>query len=334
MAKNTIRTYSTTAASNTDVGGVDIQGTAPASNMDDSVREIMSHLAETNAGTAPLDDTFSLCDPADATKKFRFDGGNITAGQTRVFTVPDADMVLGNIPNANDGAALGSATKSWSDLFLASGGVFNFNNGNYTVTHSSGILTFSGVIAAASTIEVGHATDTTISRGAAGFIAVEGNRVPSPASQAAGDILYRDTNEWARLPKGTALQELRMNSGATAPEWATPIFSKSFESTQQTITAGGSLTLAHSLGTKPKHYLIVLQCTTAELGFSIGDETLVNPSNTDIDDARGATIVPDSTNMNIRFGSNANTFSILRYDTGSNANITNASWRLVVRAWA
>jgi hypothetical protein len=68
-------------------------------------------------------------------------------------------------------------------------------------------------------IELGHATDTTLTRAAAGFIAVEGNRVPSPASQAAGDILYRGSTEWDRLPKGTAGQVLTMNAGATAPEW-------------------------------------------------------------------------------------------------------------------
>lgn len=36
-----------------------------------------------------------------------------------------------------------------------------------------------------------------------------------------GDILYRGSAAWARLAKGTALQWLRQNSGATAPEWAT-----------------------------------------------------------------------------------------------------------------
>ena len=36
-----------------------------------------------------------------------------------------------------------------------------------------------------------------------------------------GDILYRDGSGEARLAKGTASQQLRMNSGATAPEWAT-----------------------------------------------------------------------------------------------------------------
>jgi hypothetical protein len=329
MAKGSIRVYSTTAASNTDVGGVDIQGTAPASNMDDSVRELMSHLAETNAGTAPLDDTFSLCDPADATKKFRFDAGSITAGQTRVLTIPDADMVVGNIPNANDGAALGSATKSWSDLFLASGAVINFNNGDITLTHTANALTFNGGdFVIGGNIELG-ATDTTVARAAAGFISIEGNRVPSPASQAAGDILYRGSTEWDRLAKGTARQSLLMNAGATAPAWTTLPFTQSFESTQQTITLAGALTIAHGLGVAPKLYQPYLQCTTAELGYSIGNEILWFPNT---NDNRGLSLVADATNLVVRFGSGD--LNIIRKDTGVANNITSASWRLVLRAWA
>ena len=44
---------------------------------------------------------------------------------------------------------------------------------------------------------------------------------------AQGDVLYRDGSGLQRLPKGTATQQLAMNTGATAPEW---------------ITAGGSTT--------------------------------------------------------------------------------------------
>ena len=36
-----------------------------------------------------------------------------------------------------------------------------------------------------------------------------------------GDILYRDGSGLQRLAKGTAAQQLAMNSGATAPEWIT-----------------------------------------------------------------------------------------------------------------
>lgn len=44
----------------------------------------------------------------------------------------------------------------------------------------------------------------------------------SALSYVQGDILYHNGTSLTRLPKGTALQELRMNAGATAPEWATP----------------------------------------------------------------------------------------------------------------
>ena len=40
-----ITDYSTTAASNTAVGGVNIQGTAPASGMDNALRAIMADIA-------------------------------------------------------------------------------------------------------------------------------------------------------------------------------------------------------------------------------------------------------------------------------------------------
>lgn len=48
-------------------------------------------------------------------------------------------------PNASDGAALGTSSLMWSDLFLASGGVINWNAGNVTVTHSAAALAYAGV---------------------------------------------------------------------------------------------------------------------------------------------------------------------------------------------
>lgn len=47
-------------------------------------------------------------------------------------------------PNANDGAALGTSALMWSDLFLASGAVVNFNNGDVTLTHATDKLTLAG----------------------------------------------------------------------------------------------------------------------------------------------------------------------------------------------
>ncbi len=47
-------------------------------------------------------------------------------------------------PDADDGAALGSTSLKWSDLFLASGAVINFNSGDVTLTHASNSLTVAG----------------------------------------------------------------------------------------------------------------------------------------------------------------------------------------------
>src|SRR3990167_30251 len=47
-------------------------------------------------------------------------------------------------PGVNDGTSLGLATVSWSDLYLASGSVINWANGDITLTHSTNNLSFVG----------------------------------------------------------------------------------------------------------------------------------------------------------------------------------------------
>jgi len=65
-----------------------------------------------------------------------------------IFRVGTVDKLLLTsarlAPNANDGAALGSASLGWSDLFLAEGAVINFNNGDVTLTHATNNLAISG----------------------------------------------------------------------------------------------------------------------------------------------------------------------------------------------
>lgn len=121
----------------------------------------------------------------------------------------------------------------------------------------------------------------------------------------------------------------------TAFVQAASVFSKSFESAQQTITAAGSLTLAHSLGASPKLISASLICQTTELSYSVNDEVFINPAmNTNSDQGRGISLVPDATNLNIRFGSNAGSITLIDKSSGVQNPITNSRWKLVVRAWA
>jgi len=63
----------------------------------------------------------------------------------RVNNVNEMEMVANVLqPTTSDGIALGTGSLMWSDLFLASGAVVNFNNGDITATHSSNTLTIAG----------------------------------------------------------------------------------------------------------------------------------------------------------------------------------------------
>lgn len=65
--------------------------------------------------------------------------GSTTIGSGAVLTAPTITTSI--TPTANDGAPLGSASLSFSDLFLATGAVINYANGNVALTHTSGVLT-------------------------------------------------------------------------------------------------------------------------------------------------------------------------------------------------
>lgn len=53
--------------------------------------------------------------------------------------------IASNLPEISDGFALGSGTKMWSDLFLANGGLINWNNGDATLGLVGGVLTAPGL---------------------------------------------------------------------------------------------------------------------------------------------------------------------------------------------
>jgi hypothetical protein len=90
-------------------------------------------LADIGVATFPPTSTDNAIPRFDGTGGLNLQGSNITISDGGVMA-----------PTANDGGALGSAALSWADLFLASGGVVNWANGDVTITHSSNQLAFAG----------------------------------------------------------------------------------------------------------------------------------------------------------------------------------------------
>ena len=62
----------------------------------------------------------------------------------------------------------------------------------------------------------------------------------------AGDIVFSDGSALQRLAIGIAAQQIKVNAGATAPEWFTPTAIPTASSAQTIITSGGHLTTTSS----------------------------------------------------------------------------------------
>lgn len=119
--------------------------------------------------------TLSLADGTEAAPSFNFTGDTDTgirragandwrlvSGAADVLQLSSAGITVHNgavLLENNDGGALGVSGTAFSDLFLASGAVINFNAADVTLTHSSNILTIGGgdlLVADTFGVVIGH----------------------------------------------------------------------------------------------------------------------------------------------------------------------------------
>lgn len=136
----------------------------------------------------------------------------------------------------------------------------------------------------------------------------------------------------ARLGSGTAdITKFLRGDGS----WSESItaFTTLFESTQQTITLAGSLTLPHGLGGEPRMLFAKLVCITADSPYAVGEKVFIPigtmSEQSSLNKAIGFS-VNDTTNIRVHFPESAP--MIFTPSTGARHTITPANWRLVVGA--
>ena len=79
------------------------------------------------------------------------------------------------VPQNTDGGSLGTTSLNWSDLFLDSGAVINFDSGDVTLTHAAGKLTFGGDGAVELDFNNHEMTNVDIDSGAIDGVVIGGN---------------------------------------------------------------------------------------------------------------------------------------------------------------
>ena len=128
MSKNSINDYSSNADLNTDVGGISIAEGMLPSNVNNSLREIMSHTADWVAGTTPLS-TINIDGGAIDGVNLGANSAGTVAGTTGSFSsvVSFADGTssapsLTNIADTNTGLYFN--WKSWNNFAPISNDIF------------------------------------------------------------------------------------------------------------------------------------------------------------------------------------------------------------------
>lgn len=226
MAKNRINDFSQTAASNTDVGGVGIQGSDSPRNLDDAFRMLMAIIADWREGTS-LNATASFNDPTDVTKTFAFSGANIPTGTDREIDIEEVHDLfeastaprLITAYTASGTHTFDTKTKKYMLFAVGGGGGSGAVDGQNTGTGASTAGGNSGFYGRSVLLSKGVLTTGAVVIGAAGAAA------PSPAPVTAGgdggDTTWTDATVGTLTWKGG--RGSAENTGASGHPFGLPI---------------------------------------------------------------------------------------------------------------
>lgn len=111
------------------------------------------------------------------------------------------------------------------------------------------------------------------------------------------------------------------------------LFTEQYESPAQTIVYDSNYTLSHGLSGTPKLVQAVVKCTSADAGFSVGDELMLNgnlfyTSNSLF--SSGVATVATATQIKARINNN---ITVNNFSTSARGQLTPANWDLYFRAF-
>lgn len=104
-----------------------------------------------------------------------------------------------------------------------------------------------------------------------------------------------------------------------------------YDSGQQTITFGGSVSLTHNLGIPPNFSHMILHCTSTDASYSAGDEVQFTMTGDSAVASEGITLLLSSTNAIIYYATNG--VQVVTKGGGAVTTITAAKWTVIVRAY-
>lgn len=234
-----------------------------------------------------------------------------------------------------------SGTNTFSSDVTFTGDVLFPGDGELTI--SSGVITVTGVYHTVDTESDAASDDlNTINTG------VDGQILILRPDNTARTIVIKDgtgnieTNDGDDITLDTTEKNVSLIFDGTLSKWLVisskiaGIFTKEFISSDTAIVQDAKTTFAHSLPAIPKLIQCVLVNTTAELGYSVGDEVTshvayINDASVGIR-AAGLWAAADSTNVEVVVGETI--IAIANQTTGVRSSITTANWNYKVRAWS
>lgn len=302
------------------------------------------NITRANAGignTEFADNVFRIQDNSDATKELAFECSGITTATTRTVTIPDKSGTLAmtsDIPtvkinrNYINGMRLSLDTDVDHDILVASGQCANNGNTDYE-TLSAGITKQIDATFAAGDDAGGMFT---------GSVANDTNYyfcIIKKDSDSTIDAGFDTSSSGANTPSGytfiRAIGVVRTDGSANIKGITEYRSDRNVYTCVigQTITNAGALTLTHLLGGIPTEApQMYIKNTTTNLNYSTGDIIYLNNHMHFVSAGTGygVSVVPDSTTLNVRFGSGG--IYVMNKTTGAVATITNGNWSFFIQA--